>query len=342
MKLNKQQIGVILIGVVLLAGYVLFLYAQKGGDAETQTLQIAEDSQAGSVYQTKLEAIKAEEKESVQTSQISANWSAYNDKAEPQEMLHSSDNGTQATPSQKNNTAKYDAEMEESIKKTKAIVRQVHAEGYGISDEEYQEISQEVQQRYQSRSPRPISENDKEDPRERRKRELEESWNKVTIREDNNIQMNVSGYKAVIHGNQTVSNGHTVLIRTTQTMVTPTGTQIPAQTLIAGIVSVAKNRLNININSVRIDNTILPVSLAVYGTDGITGIPIDVDVTKQVSGDEIKQEALQQISSNSRRYGGAIGGAVGDVVVATSRALKRTKDQSIKLLDNQQVILKFM
>lgn len=78
---------------------------------------------------------------------------------------------------------------------------------------------------------------------------------------------------AVIHQDQTLSEGSTVKLRILSD-INLNGKIIPKDTFIYGIASFSSERLNISISNIRYKKDILPFSLNVYDQDGLKGIRV--------------------------------------------------------------------
>jgi conjugative transposon TraM protein len=76
---------------------------------------------------------------------------------------------------------------------------------------------------------------------------------------------------ACIHANQTVMDGQSVRLRLLEP-VHASGMYIPRNTLVSGTAKIQGERLDITVNSLENDGTILPAGLTVYGLDGQRGI----------------------------------------------------------------------
>ncbi len=78
---------------------------------------------------------------------------------------------------------------------------------------------------------------------------------------------------AVIHDNQTVIDGQTTRLRLVEPLVTGS-TLIPENTILTGIAKIQGERLDILISSIEYEETIIPVEMVTYDTDGQRGIHI--------------------------------------------------------------------
>jgi conjugative transposon TraM protein len=97
---------------------------------------------------------------------------------------------------------------------------------------------------------------------------------------------------AVVHETVTIVNGSTVQFRLTQD-VRINGILVPEGSFAFGAAQFGGDRLTVSIKSIQYQRQILPVSLSVYGLDGLPGIPVPGSVTRDVA----KQSADQSISS---------------------------------------------
>lgn len=171
--------------------------------------------------------------------------------------------------------------------------------------------------------------------KERRRQSLLRSWN-------NNIETtNNNTFKAVIHGSQTVKNGQVAIFRLSEP-INYKNNIITKNTLLFGQVSsIDDNRLNVVINSARIDKNIISIPLEIYGTDGIRGIPITVNEITSTTDSEVKNEAINQVGNVASNFG-AVGRIIGNIATATARNTKREKDREVLLIDNQTVFIKIL
>jgi len=104
--------------------------------------------------------------------------------------------------------------------------------------------------------------------------------------------------EAVIHNTQQLVAGSTVRIR----MVDPVeinGRVIPKDRFMYGVCTINGERLQIAVNSIRTENTLLPVSLTVFDLDGLEGIYIPGaivrDAAKQASDNALQSMQLMSV-----------------------------------------------
>ncbi|SDW50475.1 Bacteroides conjugative transposon TraM protein [Hydrobacter penzbergensis] len=88
--------------------------------------------------------------------------------------------------------------------------------------------------------------------------------------------------QAVIHETQTLVDGSTVKLRLLNDVFI-NGVHIPKDNFLFGIASLRGERLNVKITSIRYNNSIFPVDLAVYDMDGLDGIYIPGAITRDVA-----------------------------------------------------------
>ena len=106
-----------------------------------------------------------------------------------------------------------------------------------------------------------------------------------------------------------------------------------------GTASLSNERLKIMINSIRYQNSILPVSLDVYDMDGMAGIYIPGSISRDVS----KQSADQAISGIGLTTGpviGCTGCQCAGIQAAKTLLSKKVKLVKVNLRAGYQVLLK--
>ncbi|QNE42165.1 conjugative transposon protein TraM (plasmid) [Hymenobacter sp. NBH84] len=87
---------------------------------------------------------------------------------------------------------------------------------------------------------------------------------------------------AVIHESQEVVSGSLVKMRLTESAVV-NGRTLPANTFIYGKCSLAGERLNISIETLKTGNRVFPVALEVYDVDGLEGLHIPGAITRDAA-----------------------------------------------------------
>lgn len=141
--------------------------------------------------------------------------------------------------------------------------------------------------------------------------------------------------ECAIQGDQTVKSGGRVTMRLLDECRMSDGTLIPRNTYIFGIVTISDNRARISVQSIRVGSEFIAVQLNAYGSDGMNGIPLNVDYIKKAidkeSGDEIKEAIDRSTLGRS---------ALGSIISGTFSSSRRERQQEITLIDAQRVILK--
>lgn len=88
--------------------------------------------------------------------------------------------------------------------------------------------------------------------------------------------------EAIIHETQTIVNGSTVKFRLMNDIFL-NGIKITKDNFLFGTASLKGERLTINISSIRYNNSLFPVDLSVYDTDGLAGIYIPGAINRDVA-----------------------------------------------------------
>lgn len=110
-------------------------------------------------------------------------------------------------------------------------------------------------------------------------------------------ELNDNTVEAVIHSDQTLVSGSIVKLRLANDAYI-NGKLVPSGVVLNGIATLNKERLDIEVKSIRCGNSILPVQLDVYDLDGLPGIYIPGAITRDV----IKQSvdnSIQVVGLNS-------------------------------------------
>ncbi|HWV72871.1 MAG TPA: conjugative transposon protein TraM [Pseudosphingobacterium sp.] len=138
----------------------------------------------------------------------------------------------------------------------------------------------------------------------RKVKDYAEEYNKQLPAEAENAFYSIKEYtstaelplsvEAVVHDNQTLVNGATVKLRLLASLFI-NGVLIPKDNFVYGTASLKGERLEIEVGSIRYENALFPVQLAVYDMDGISGIRIPGAITRDVA----KQSGSQTISGFS-------------------------------------------
>ncbi|WP_313492006.1 MULTISPECIES: conjugative transposon protein TraM [Sphingobacterium] len=87
--------------------------------------------------------------------------------------------------------------------------------------------------------------------------------------------------EAVVHEDQTITTGSVIRFRLSRD-ITVNGVPVQKDAFVTGVASLSGERLEVNIESIRSGNSIFPVNLSVYDTDGLAGIYIPGTITREV------------------------------------------------------------
>lgn len=143
---------------------------------------------------------------------------------------------------------------------------------------------------------------------------------------------------AVIHESQEVVSGSLVKMRLTESAVV-NGRALPANTFIYGKCSLAGERLNISIETLKTGNRVFPVALEVYDVDGLEGLhipgAITRDAAKQAGADGLNAADAMTMSADPTL-------AAAGVAVTAVKGLGQKKIRLVKvrLKAGYQVMLK--
>ena len=85
---------------------------------------------------------------------------------------------------------------------------------------------------------------------------------------------------------------------------------------------------------------VFSLPLAVYGSDGIQGIPLNYDEVGKIANSQTSMTAVQEASTAVSQYGGTVGRVVGSMISGVGNQVRSAKIVEIRLIDNQIVILK--
>lgn len=109
---------------------------------------------------------------------------------------------------------------------------------------------------------------------------------------------NANAIEAIVHVTQEIVEGSTIKLRLLNE-ITVNGNRIPKDQFVYGTASIDGERLILEINSIRIGNSVLPVSLSAYDLDGLEGIyipgAISRDAVKQASDNALQNIQLMSL-----------------------------------------------
>jgi len=132
---------------------------------------------------------------------------------------------------------------------------------------------------------------------------------------------------AVVHNTQVVSNGSTIKIRLTEAMMIGDKT-IPKGNFLFGTCTLNNERLTVQLTNLTSQNEVIPVVLSVYDLDGIEGIYIPGNLSREV----VKEGTDQAISSfNLNSYDPSLTGQVASAGLQATKALLSKKVKLIRV-----------
>lgn len=143
--------------------------------------------------------------------------------------------------------------------------------------------------------------------------------------------------KAVVHGEQRVQTGSTVRLRLLQDIYI-NNARIPANSFVFGTATVSKERVQLDIRHAVHANTVLPVKLSVFDTDGIAGISAPGADARDAGREGISQ-AVQNMELYSMDPSIGAQAAASGIQAAKSLLSKKTKTPYALLKANHTVML---
>lgn len=149
--------------------------------------------------------------------------------------------------------------------------------------------------------------------------------------EDNAVAAEIPEY-------QTLVSGSTLKMRITNDVFIA-GRLVPKNSSIYGTASINGERLQVEINSIRIDNSILPVSLSVYDLDGMPGVYIPGAIARDVTKNSADQ-AIQGIPIMSMDPSLGVQAASAGIETAKSLLSKKVRMIKVNVKSGYQILLK--
>ncbi|GLU56512.1 hypothetical protein Dfri01_59730 [Dyadobacter frigoris] len=172
----------------------------------------------------------------------------------------------------------------------------------------------------------------------------------------NNRPSKVKGsIRAAVHGDGdgiTVTNGSSVSIRMqdeTKIMIEGEPLILPKNTLVYGIARISGDRIDITVNTIRVNNFIYNVSLVAYDLDGRKGLYVpDMRIKQQVN-NSLAQGSTQMMSpsyvmggSVAQQVGGQLASQGVNMVMQTGRNVlqKKMTQPKAQVRPNYQILLR--
>ncbi|GAB3522141.1 conjugative transposon protein TraM [Emticicia fontis] len=143
--------------------------------------------------------------------------------------------------------------------------------------------------------------------------------------------------EAVIHETQTLVNGSTVKLRLINEVVI-NGVNIPKDNFLFGMAQLNGERLEIQINSIRYNQSLFRVDLSVYDLDGLAGIYIPGAINREVA-KESADRSIQTIGLSSLDSSWEAQAATAGVQAAKSLLSKKVKLVKVTVKAGYQVLL---
>lgn len=144
--------------------------------------------------------------------------------------------------------------------------------------------------------------------------------------------------EAVIHETQSLVDGSIIKVRLLDD-ITIDGITIPKGNFVFGKASLEGERLHIEINSIRKDNSLYPVKLTVYDLDGMEGVhitgAITRDVAKQSADNSIRNIEMSSIDPSFKAQATAAG-----LNTAKTLLTKKTKLVKVTVKAGYKILLK--
>ena len=143
---------------------------------------------------------------------------------------------------------------------------------------------------------------------------------------------------AIVQADQTLVTGTTIALRLTEECLI-NGVTIPKDQLIYGMVSINNDRMLVNINAIRRDQSIYATALQVYDMDGLPGIHIPGVLTRDVA----KESAVEGINDvGLTSYDPTIGAQAASAGIQAARTLlsRKVKLIRVSVKSGYQVLLR--
>jgi conjugative transposon TraM protein len=144
--------------------------------------------------------------------------------------------------------------------------------------------------------------------------------------------------EAVVNENQVLVNGAVVKFRLLNELYI-NGTLIPIGTFVFGVASLNGERLEIDINSIRYQQSLYPVKLQVYDIDGLSGIHIPGAITRDVAKQSV-DNSLQLLELSSMDPSFKAQATAAGIDAAKHMLSKKVKQIKVLVKAGYRVLLK--
>ncbi len=146
------------------------------------------------------------------------------------------------------------------------------------------------------------------------------------VNDNTENQQGDNAIEATVPENTILVNGAVLKLRLASDIYI-NGILIPRHTIISGLVALDNERLQVEINSIRFNNSLFPVKLEVYDLDGLAGIyipgTITRDVAKQSADNSLQLMELTTLDPSLKAQAAAAG--INTVKSLLSRKVKQVK-----------------
>lgn len=157
--------------------------------------------------------------------------------------------------------------------------------------------------------------------------------------ENENLQSSEkNAITAVVAESQVCLNGSVVKLRLSQEIEID-GVRVPKNTFVYGVASLKGERLTLEINSIRFQNSVFPVELLLYDMDGLEGIYIPGAVSRDVAKSSAER-SIQPLGITSLEDSWGAQAAGAGVEAAKSLLSKKVKQIKVMIKSGYQVLLK--
>jgi len=131
---------------------------------------------------------------------------------------------------------------------------------------------------------------------------------------------------AVVHEDQTVQEGSTIKLQLLQDVFV-SETYIPKGNFISGTCQFSGDRINVQLKNIAYKNTIYPISLTVFDTDGLLGINAPGSMTRDVTREGMGQatQDIEVLGTNTTLATQAASTGIQTLKTLLSKKVKKTK-----------------
>jgi hypothetical protein len=326
---DSKKILAYIILIVIAILTVIFGFGNKKKEKKADINNMEIETTEKSIYDSKLAAYKDKQKQGENTT-IDYNvdmgdYVSKNETYEPedeeikrlQESLRQETHTPPPAPAQQKSYSPPTQKINQSISDLKDIVRTE------LKEEPKKEIKEQEKEPTQTTAPENTKTSETKNSRFYRAEKKRETGNVIA---------------AIVHGQQVVSDGSTLLFRITEDLYTDENILIPKNTYISGIVKLTPQRMEIELQSVKVGKNIFPIKKKVFDTDGLQGLEIDND-TKAKIAKQASASAIESTKTNSSG-GNVIGSAASAIGEAAKSVLaKEQREITITVKNNRKIFL---